>query len=111
MGRRKQIGKTILALVLLSALMLPAVIQFSHAVFQEHEHIACNEQTIHIHADIDDCQICHFQLASFNYEVRKYTELLIAPIPVEVESQYSSLLFYVFRTPNTQLRGPPHFLS
>lgn len=106
----KQIFHAIKALLLISALMLPDAIQVSH-IFQGHEHNVVNDQDTRIHTQVTDCQICHFQLASFNYELAKYVELLIPPIPVKVEIQLSSLLFHSFKKTNTQLRAPPYFLS
>ncbi|TLP74163.1 hypothetical protein [Maribacter sp. ACAM166] len=106
----KQILNVIAALLLIAALMLPDVIQFSH-IFQEHEHVVCNEQTTHIHTDVPDCKICHFHLASFNYELAEYVELLTPPVLEKIEIQFSSLLYHSFKNTNTRLRAPPHFLS
>jgi len=110
MKTRKQIGQDIVALLLMSALMLPMLVQFSH-VFDEHEHKVCHELTTHIHEDIPDCQICHFHLASFDYKVPEYLDFVVSSIPKKVENQFSSLLFHTFKITNTQLRAPPYFLS
>jgi hypothetical protein len=91
-------------------LMLPDSVQFSN-IFNGHEHVACKEQATHIHADIQDCQICHFHLASFNDELTKCIELLIVPVPEKVESQFAYLPFLSFIKTNTQLRAPPYFLG
>lgn len=98
------------ALLLISALTLPNVVQLSH-IFQEHEHVVCHEQTTHVHAEVTDCQLCHFHLASFNYEVANYVEFLPLPIPEKGEVSYTSLLNHSFKNTNTQLRAPPYFLS
>ncbi|WP_276168781.1 hypothetical protein [Zobellia alginiliquefaciens] len=110
MKTRKQIGQNIVALLLMSALMLPMLVKFTH-VFEAHEHEICHEQTTHIHADVADCQICHFQLVSFDYKVPEYVDFFVASVPQRLESSFSSLLFHSFKITNTQLRAPPHFLS
>ena len=108
MDYRKQIGKNIVALLLFAALMLPTAVQFFHT-FEGHEHIACTETTTHIHKSITKCEICSFHLASFNYDLAKYPDLLVPKIPVEIDVNLSSLQFHSFQITNTQLRAPPIF--
>lgn len=105
----KQLGQAIVSMLLLIVLMLPTAVQFSH-VFEGHEHILCNKKSSHIHQDVPDCQICDFHLASFNYDVVDYPDLLLPNIPTKVEKSFSTLLFHSFKITNTQLRAPPYFL-
>ncbi|MFT5824369.1 MAG: hypothetical protein ACI8ZM_005636 [Crocinitomix sp.] len=106
MDYKKQIGKNIAALLLFVALMLPSAIPFIH-LFEGHEHIACSEQTTHIHKSVVKCEICSFHLASFNYDIAEYSELLLPKIPVKIEANFASLQYHSFKINNTQLRAPP----
>ncbi len=108
MDYKKQIGKNIVALLLFAAIMLPTAVQFFH-VFEDHEHIVCNEKSTHIHESISKCDICDFHLASFNYDLAKYPDLELPKIPVKNDVNFASLQFHSFKTTNTQLRAPPVF--
>ncbi len=108
MNCRKQIGKTLSALLLLVALMLPTSVQFIH-MLEGHEEISCNEETAHIHETIIECEVCSFYLASFNYKNAEHPDLLL-PIQIQKEElNFTSLLPHSFTITNTQLRGPPFF--
>ena len=106
MDYRKQIGKNILTLLLLVALMLPTAIQFFH-MFEGHDHITCSEKITHIHKSITKCDICDFHLAASNYDIANYPDLLLPKIPVKIETNFTSLQFHSFKITNTQLRAPP----
>jgi len=108
MDYKKQIGKNIVALLLFAALILPTAVQFFH-IFEGHEHIACIEKGIHIHKSNTECEICSFNLASFNYDIAKYPDLLIPKIPVKVDENLQPLQLHFFNITNTQLRAPPIF--
>ncbi|MFT5436973.1 MAG: hypothetical protein ACI840_001625 [Ulvibacter sp.] len=108
MDYKKQIGKNIAALLLFAALMLPTATQFFH-MFEGHEHIACTENTTHIHKSVVECEICSFHLVSFNYDIVEYPELLLPKIPVKIEANFDSLQYHSFKISNTQLRAPPIF--
>lgn len=108
MDYKKQLGKNIAALLLFVALMMPTAIQFFH-MFEGHEHIACTEQTTHLHKTIEKCDICHFHLASFNYDIAEYIQIISPVIPVKIEADFASLQFHSFKITNTQLRAPPIF--
>lgn len=108
MDSKKQLGKNIAALLLFAALMLPTAIEFIH-MFEGHEHITCNDRTTNIHKSVVKCDICHFHLASFNYDIAEHPNLLLPKIPVKIESNFTSLQFHSFKLTNTQLRAPPIF--
>lgn len=89
--------------------MLPTAIHFTH-IFEEHEHIVCNDKSsTHIHESETKCEICSFNLASFNYQITQYPDLFPIAIPVKKEINFDSLLFHSFKITNTQLRAPPFF--
>ena len=104
----KQFGKSIVALLLFVALMLPTSVQFFH-IFDEHEHISCTEKTAHIHKLVTKCDICDFHLASINYDIAKYPDLLLPKISDKVDVNFTSHQLHSFKITNTQLRAPPIF--
>ncbi|MFT4847716.1 MAG: hypothetical protein ACI83B_000237 [Sediminicola sp.] len=103
---KKQLGKNVSALLLFVALMLPTATQFIH-MFDGHEHITCAENTAHIHKSDVNCEVCSFQLVSFNYNIAEYPELGLPKIPVKIEANFASLQYHSFKITNTQLRAPP----
>ena len=110
MDCKKQLGNNLIALSLLLALMLPTVVQFFHAFENhDHEHISCTEQKAHIHKTTDKCEICAFQITSFDYKINEYPDLFLPQIPVKAENHFTSLKLLHFILTNTRLRAPPHF--
>jgi hypothetical protein len=108
MDYKKKRAKNIAALLLFVALMLPSAIQFSH-LFEGHEHVTCTEQTTHFHESNVECEVCSFQIASVNYEIVKYPNLVALKIYVKFERSLVSLKLHSFKITNTQLRAPPIF--
>lgn len=108
MDYKKQIGKNLASLLLLVALMLPTVVQFVH-IFEDHEHFSCTEKHTHIHKSVTKCEICSFHLASFEYDIFEYPDLLVSEIPVKTLVNFTALQFHAFSIANTQLRAPPAF--
>ena len=103
-----QLGKNIAALLLLLALILPTAIQFRHMI-EGHEGDTCNNLSTHIHKSEKNCEICAFHITSFNYDIAKYPDLLLAQISVKVSTTYTPLQLYFSTLTNNQLRGPPVF--
>ena len=108
MDYKKQIGKNITALLLFVALMLPSAIQFIH-MFEGHDHVACTKQTTHLHETVVKCDIYSIHLASFNYDIAEYPNLLLPKIYVEKKINFAFLQYHSFIISNTQLRAPPIF--
>lgn len=109
MQRSKHLGKTITSILLLVALLFPSAVQFAHA-FENHDHRPCEEISTHLHQDSTECQVCDFQMATFEYKIIAYPEFLIPTIISKAEKLFSSLLLSSFKKTNTQLRAPPYFL-
>lgn len=103
-----QIGKNIVALLLAVALMVPSTIQFFH-MFEGHEHITCTEKVTHIHKSVTKCEVCNFHLASIDYQVVEYPDLLVPRIFEKVDETFTSSQFHSLYITNTQLRAPPFF--
>lgn len=93
------------AVLLTLALMLPTGVQFAH-VFDGHEHVACNELKVHLHEDKIDCDLCDFQLSSFDYQVSEYSETHLVLISSEKDIFYTSFIGAEDNGSIT-LRGPP----
>jgi len=106
--RTKQIGKAIVALMLLTAFFSPIIAQFAH-IFKKHEHVVCNGKDTHFHQKTPDCAICHFHFAPFEYQVTESYHLLPPTISTNVEKHFTSLSLRSFQKTNTQLRAPPAF--
>ena len=70
MDTKNQFGKNIIASLLLMFLLLPTVFQFV-SVFEDHEHVVCSEQQVHVHKSIVDCEICSFHFTPLNYNLDK----------------------------------------
>ncbi len=109
MRKRKHIGQVIVSVLLLLALTLPTVIQFSHYV-EGHEHRQCDEKNSHLHENELRCQICDFQLSSFNYDTLGLPDFETPNIPSEVEKHFASSILKSFKRSNNPLRAPPYFL-
>ena len=108
MDYKRQTVKNITALLLFVALMLPSAIQFIH-MFEGHDHLACKEQTAHLHETVVKCNVFSIHLASFNYDIAEYPNLLLPKIYVEKKVNFAFLQFHSFSISNTQLRAPPIF--
>ena len=105
---KNQIGKNVVAVLLLLAVMLPSAIQFVHMI-EGHEGIACNDQSTHIHKSEKVCEVCAFNLTSLSYAIVKYPDLLLIQISVKVSTNYTPTQLYFSTLTNKQLRGPPVF--
>jgi len=105
---KKQIGKSIVALVLFVALMTPSAIQFFHTL-EGHENITCTKKVTHIHKSISKCEICSFLFTSLNYDIAKYPDLLLPIIFVKVNETFTTSQFHSLQITNKQLRAPPFF--
>lgn len=108
MNDLKQIGKSLAALVLFAALMLPTAIQFSHLIDGD-DHFVCEERSSHFHSAEINCEICDFQLASFNYNILDCPDFTVLNTPLSAEVNLSVLRLNSYKKTNTQLRAPPIF--
>jgi len=106
MDTKNQFGKNIIASLLLMSLLLPTVFQFV-SVFEDHEHVVCTEQQVHVHKSIVDCEICFFHFLNLNYNLAQYKPLEVLLISETTQENFTSLLFHSFTIINIKLRGPP----
>ncbi|MEH6679246.1 MAG: hypothetical protein V7724_01805 [Sediminicola sp.] len=102
---RKQISSFIASILLMAALMFPLAVQFSH-IFEGHEHPSCNDQSVHLHQEVPDCNICHFHFASYTFNITDHTDLVPTPF-VEAAKTVCAEASYSFDRSNAQLRAPP----
>ena len=96
------------AILLFAVLMFPTVFNFLHH-FGEHQHIECSENKSHIHQSISNCDVCDFNLLSFNYDINIVPEIKTIEIYKEVNTIFNSLKFHSFNITYKQLRAPPIF--
>ena len=86
--------------------MMPSLVQAGHNIFEEHEHISCNEVKTHLHEADVDCSLCDFHFSSFDYEPELTVELLPNITILTSEDHYSSSAFNTLQH-TYFLRGPP----
>ncbi|MDG1777977.1 MAG: hypothetical protein P8H23_01375 [Flavobacteriaceae bacterium] len=108
MKNSRNTGKKAAAIVLFAILTFPSIFNFIHH-FGEHTHIECSENKSHIHQSVSGCDICDFNLLSFNYHISDYADLEPSEIPVELNIIFEPLQLHAFTLTNTQLRAPPFF--
>jgi hypothetical protein len=108
MEYKEQLIKRIASLLLIIALMMPIAVKFIH-IFEGHEHVACTEHKTHLHKSNSKCDICIFQIGSFNYDVIGYPELLITETPCNIKGGICAVSLHSFKVNNTKLRAPPIF--
>ena len=102
----KQFCKNTFALVLLGAFLLPTAVQFASA-FESHNHFICNEQQIHVHQSVIECETCTFNYSPYHFSFVIFTNLEVFLTPEATKVSFASLLFHSFNITNTKLRGPP----
>ena len=106
MDTKNQFGKNIIAALLLMSLLLPTVFQFV-SVFEDHQHIVCSEQQVHVHKSIIDCEACSLNFTPLNYNLTQHQPLEVLLISETTQQNFTYLLFHSFTTTNIKLRGPP----
>ncbi len=98
--------KHILASVLLTAaLLFPTVVQAIHT-FDGHEHVSCKELKTHLHEEKVQCDLCDFQLSSFQFTFFSY-ELNVHETVVEQPKISVHKVYFLYKSDFTSLRGPP----
>ena len=95
-----------LALILLVVLFVPTILALEHS-FEDHKHIVCLDDSVHIHEDIVECHIGEYQFTPYSFQLnifREYLETKIAKQPV----YNNNYVVYTSYTSNLNpLRGPP----
>ncbi len=90
-------------------MLSPSIIHFFH-LFQEHEPVICSSHDIHIHQEVQDCEICHFHQASFNYDLFSFPEFINEEVS-EGLVEAKPILGFSIKPINIQLRAPPQIFS
>ena len=106
MNNKHHFIKHILALFLLGVLLLPSLLDVIHRC-EIHVHFECNEEKAHLHQSVTDCELCEYNLLSFNYDLRNSENSEQQLIFVALNSSYTPLEFNSFLNQSTQLRAPP----
>lgn len=108
MKKGQNTRKKAAAIVLFALLIFPTIFNFVHH-FEDHIHIECSENKTHIHQSVSECDICDFNLLSFNYHINDCEDFELTEIPVTLNVSLEPLQLHSFTTTNTQLRAPPFF--
>lgn len=99
------ISRFVLGLFLSLVIMMPSFVMAGH-IFEEHEHISCNEVKTHLHEAKVDCSLCDFHFSSFDFEPELTIDFLTHSIILTSVDNYTSSDFNTSH--NTYLlRGPP----
>lgn len=110
MGFWKHAGKGISVFVLVAILQFPSAIRLSHHC-EAHEHHTFMLDVDDFHEAGHDCPICHFQLASFTFNIPAFPKLLSHNYPETAEKHFFCTAINCFTLTNTRLRAPPLFAS
>jgi hypothetical protein len=108
MNHKEQLSLKIAALLLVIALMSPALVKLLH-ICQDHEHIACNDQSSHIHKTTIKCDTCSFHLASFSNDLMYFPALVVPCVKLKLIVNFAPQEYSFFNKTNTRLRAPPVF--
>ena len=108
MKNNNQNIKCILALLLLGVLTFPSILNLVHQC-DSHKSINYKENQAHLYQLQNGCEICDFNLLTFNYKINdiqdpEKKELFLTPNNFFVDTY-----FYSFSLDYTQLRAPPMF--
>ena len=102
----KQVGTTFISLVLVLAILSPALVMLSHALY-EHEEQACKEiGSVHVHEIEVDCDFHKFQLSPQLYPVFANAVKTHPTLIREKDFNYYSFLSK-YQKLHFTLRGPP----
>ena len=107
MNAIKEHIKKILSIVLLTTVLLPFAIQFSHSL-EKHDHI-CSTKDLHIDNHELDCSVFHFRInhnsIDFSSEKIQFQNNQIETIIISLEAQIALITQY-----NRPSRAPPVLL-
>lgn len=95
--------------LLVLTILLPSIVQLSH-LYEEHNHVVCFNDSLHVHEKIQNCDIQDFHLTSFNFEPKQNIENTDFIIPNFINSIYHYLPYKTHDHSINNLRAPP-FLS
>ena len=101
------IKEILIASLLLVTMALPAYIQFSHQLEEDHGYTICHEQEDHVHENVVHCEMCDCQFSTFIFEFTSYPETVITPFISKIALGTTTPLCYYSPLTNTQLRAPP----
>ena len=98
--------KRILALFLLGVLLFPSLLNAIHQC-EIHLHSECSEQKAHLHQLDTDCDICHFNLLNFSYDLYSCDILEHPEIFATLNDFYKAPVLHSSLNQSIQLRAPP----
>ena len=108
MNAIQKIQEICLAALLLITLAIPASIEFTHQLTEEHETRTCHEQKTHMHENSVHCDLCTFHFSSFYIEFTNFENTLVAPIISNAVRGTTKALCHYTPLTNKRLRAPPY---
>ncbi|HBR54099.1 MAG TPA: hypothetical protein DEA82_07890 [Flavobacteriaceae bacterium] len=93
------------AYLLLTAVVLPSVVQFSH-IFEAHEHVFCGDVSTHLHEEQFDCDLTKFITPVFQIDEADSEILVLASEYASLKQNYTPV-FSSRLSQSNYLRGPP----
>ncbi len=109
MNAKRKIISHFLGVILTLVFLFPSLLQFEH-LFENHEHLVCKENKVHLHQKNLDCSIYDFHFSTFSF-------LPIYPISLFVDAPLNETSFSVsqevYLNPyfHCAQRGPPTMID
>ena len=94
--------------MLMGVLSLPSIINLFHQC-DSHNSIDFKENKAHLHHLQTECEVCDFNLLTFNYKINEVPNLEKKEIFVVPDNFFVDNYFHSFSLKYTQLRAPPMF--
>lgn len=100
--------KAVITALLVALMFLPSAFELTHHL-DGHEHISCDEISVHLHEKKLDCSLCDFQISSFDYIPLEFdlatVGRIIGTTPVHRQENITNNSCCL-----PSLRGPPVFV-
>ena len=99
----------LISIVLITVVLLPFAVQFSHA-FEKHKHLVCEAQNItHFDTHEVDCSVFHFKINTNTVEFIA-TEYIAQNILIEEKRTSFKSITATANINYKSLRAPPYFI-
>lgn len=102
----KRITTSILALLLIGAILSPSILKLSHALFEHQEQVCEEIGSVHFHEIEIDCDFQKYKLSTITYVSLGNNAVLKIEIPQKRIFNYYNFLSS-YQSLHFALRGPP----
>ena len=100
--------KGFVAVFLWILFVTPTLVNLIHHC-DSHGHLECKEIKAHLHQLQTDCEVCDYNILTFDYKINKVPILENNEIFVILDNFFVATYFHSFSFKNTKLRAPPIF--